>query len=116
MAKTKPTSIDEYIAGFPKETADKLEQIRQTILNIAPDLKESISYDIPTFNKNGKHLIYFAGWKKHIALYPITGAVAEELKEELAGYKGSKGSVHFPLDKPIPLDFVKRIVEIKLKG
>jgi uncharacterized protein YdhG (YjbR/CyaY superfamily) len=114
MAKAKSQTIDEYISAFPKEIAEKLEQIRQLIREVAPDAEETISYDMPTFNLNGSYLIYFGGWKKHIALYPVSVQLAETLKEELSGYKGTKGSVHFPLDKPLPLDLIRKIVVLRL--
>lgn len=115
MPRVKPQTIDEYIAGFPIDVAEKLQAIRKTILDVAPEVEEAISYDMPTFNLNNSYLIYFASWKKHIALYPIAGELAETLKEELSGYKGTKGSIHFPLDKPVPLDLVRKIVAFRLK-
>jgi uncharacterized protein YdhG (YjbR/CyaY superfamily) len=110
----KPKSVDEYIVSFPKEVQAVLQEIRVTIKEAAPDAEETISYDMPTFNLNGKYLIYFAGWKKHVALYPVDGKIATELSEELAGYKGTKGSVHFPLNKPMPLDLIRKIVALRI--
>lgn len=115
MSANKPKTIDEYIAGFPKETQPILEEVRKTIRKAAPEAEETISYDMPTFTLGGTYLIYFAGWKKHIALYPVSGKLLEELGEELSNYKGSKGSVHFPLNKPMPLDLITRIVNIRLR-
>ncbi|WP_439556751.1 iron chaperone [Dyadobacter sp.] len=115
MATDKVQTIDAYMAGLPEETARKLEQIRKTIREVVPDAQEMISYQIPAFKRNGRYLIYFAGWKKHIALYPVSGEMVAGLKDELANYKGSKGSVHFPLDKEMPLDLVRKIIEWKLK-
>jgi uncharacterized protein YdhG (YjbR/CyaY superfamily) len=114
MSASKPKTIDEYIAGFPKETQAILEEVRQTIRKAAPEAQETISYDIPTFTWRGTSLIYFAGWKKHIAIYPVSAKLVEELGEELSKYKGTKGSVHFPLDKPMPLDLINRVVKIRL--
>jgi uncharacterized protein YdhG (YjbR/CyaY superfamily) len=74
MSANKPKTIDEYIAGFPRETQALLEEIRKTIREAAPEAEETISYDIPTFTLGGSYLIYFAGWKKHIALYPVSAA------------------------------------------
>lgn len=111
---SKPKTIDEYIAAFPKEVQEILQQIRETIREAAPDAEETISYDMPTFNRNGTYLIYFAGWKKHIALYPIDGKMVSTLSEELADYKGTKGSVHFPLNKPMPLDLIRKIVALRM--
>ncbi|MET7253895.1 iron chaperone [Dyadobacter fermentans] len=111
---TKHHSIDEYIATFPKDVQEVLQEIREAITSVAPDAVETISYDMPTFNLNGTYLIYFAGWKKHIALYPVTGKISEVLAAELSGYKGTKGSVHFPLNKPMPLDLIRRITELRI--
>lgn len=114
MVKKKFKTIDEYILSFPKDVQQKLKQIRLTIGKTLPGAEETISYQIPTFKLNGKYIIYFAAWKNHIALYPIHTGV-ESLKKELAKYEKSKSSVHFPLDKPMPLTFVKKIVQLKVK-
>lgn len=110
----KPSSIDEYIASFPEDVQKILQQIRAVIRDAVPEAVETISYDMPTFNLNGTYLIYFAAWKKHVALYPVSGQVAEALSTELSGYKGTKGSVHFPLNKPMPLDLIRRITELRI--
>ncbi|SDF76492.1 Uncharacterized conserved protein YdhG, YjbR/CyaY-like superfamily, DUF1801 family [Dyadobacter soli] len=114
MAATKPSSIDEYIASFPEDVQQILQEIRAVIRDAAPDATETISYDMPTFNLNGTYLIYFAGWKKHVALYPVSGSIAEALSTELSGYKGTKGSVHFPLNKPMPLDLIRKITKLRI--
>lgn len=114
MAATKHSSIDEYIAGFPQNVQMVLQEIRAVIKDAAPEALETISYDMPTFNLNGTYLIYFAGWKKHIALYPVIGKIFEALSAELSGYKGTKGSVHFPLNKPTPLDLIRKITELRI--
>ncbi|MCE7066738.1 iron chaperone [Dyadobacter sp. CY326] len=111
----KPKTIDEYIAMFPADVQQILEEIRKTVKRLAPDAEETISYDMPTFNLNGTYLIYFAAWKKHVAFYPVSPKLADWLSEDLSGYKGTKGSVHFPLNKPIPMDLVEKIVEWRLK-
>jgi uncharacterized protein YdhG (YjbR/CyaY superfamily) len=111
---TKPANIDEYIADFPKETRDILEKIRETIKKVVPEAEETISYAIPTFKLNGVYLIHFAGFKNHIGFY-ATPKGHEEFKEELSTYKQGKGSVQFPLNKPIPYDLIKRIVEFRVK-
>lgn len=114
MAAAKPSSIDEYIASFPETVQKILQEIRAVIRDAAPDAVETISYDMPTFNLNGTYLIYFAGWKKHIALYPVTEKILQMLSSELAGYKGTKGSVHFPLNKPMSIDLIRKIVELRI--
>lgn len=106
-------SIDEYIAAFPTEVQRVLEQIRTTIRDAAPDAEEAISYGIPTFNLMGRYLIYFAGFKKHVSVYPAPMGVAE-FSDEMSIYGSGKGTVKFPLDKPVPLDFVSRIVKFRV--
>lgn len=112
MTTAKPSNIDEYIAGFPKEVQAILEQVRATIKQVAPDAEEAISYGIPTFRLNKTYLVYFAGFKNHIGFYP-TPTGSEAFREDLAGYKTGKGSVQFPLDKPMPLDLIIKIVAFK---
>ncbi|MDX2032333.1 MAG: DUF1801 domain-containing protein [Blastocatellia bacterium] len=109
-----PRTIDEYIGGFPVEVQLLLEKIRQTIRKAAPAAEESISYQIPAFKLNGKPLLYFAAYKKHIGMYPAPRS-AEEFKEELAAYEGGKGTVQFPLGAPIPFDLIRRIAKFKAK-
>ena len=106
--------IDEYIAGFPVEVRAKLEKIRATISKAAPKAEEVISYQIPAFRFAGRPFIYFAAYKKHIAVYPAPRGVAE-FAEEFAGYEGGKGTVQFPLDKPIPYDLIRRIAKFRVK-
>jgi uncharacterized protein YdhG (YjbR/CyaY superfamily) len=110
----KPAKIDEYIATFPAEVQQILERVRATIRKAAPKAEEGISYQIPTFKLKGSAFIYFAAYKKHIALYPAPRG-ATEFKQELAAYAGGKGTVQFPLDKPIPYGLVSRIVKFRLK-
>jgi len=114
MTTKKPASIDEYIAGFPKETKKILEQVRTTIKNTVPDAEETISYAIPAFTLNKTYLVYFAGYKNHISLYPApTGNDAFE--KEMAGYKSGKGTVQFPLDKSLPINLIIKIVKYRRK-
>ena len=110
MNISKPRTVDEYIAFFPAELQPVLQEVRETILSALPGAEETISYDMPTFKLNGRMVIYFAGWKKHIALYPVNAALSENLSDEISKYKGSKDSIHFPLNKPMPLDLISRIV------
>ncbi len=105
------TTIDEYISTFPEETQMALEGVRQTIQKAAPEATETISYGIPTFNLDGKHLVFFAGWKQHISLYPIP-AGDEAFQQELSLHKRAKGTIQFPLDKPIPYSLVEKIVTL----
>ncbi|MCC9073383.1 DUF1801 domain-containing protein [Flavobacterium sp. F-65] len=113
MITPKSKTIDEYIAGFPSETQQILEQVRQTIKKAAPDAEEKISYVIPTFTLNG-NLVHFAAFKNHIGFYAMpTGN--EAFQEELATYKAGKGSIQFPIDKPMPLDLITKIVNFRVK-
>ena len=107
------SSIDEYIATFPKDTQKILETLRATITAAAPDTEEKISYNIPTFTLNGKYLIYFAGWKTHISIYPIpTGS--EAFNKQVSKYVEGKGTLKFPIDKPLPLKLITRIVKYRV--
>ena len=114
MAITKAKDIDKYIAEFPKSFESLLEQIRATIKKAAPKAEETISYAIPTFTMNGKYLVYFAAFKNHIGFY-ATPTGHEEFKEELSHFKQGKGSVQFPLNKPMPLNLITKIVKFRVK-
>ena len=107
-------SIDEYIAEFPPQTQTVLQEMRALITASAPEATETISYAIPTFDLNGRHLVHFAAYDRHIGFYP-TGSGAEAFKEELKAYKGGKGSVQFPLGELLPTDLIRRIVEFRVK-
>jgi len=112
-AHSAATTIDEYIAEFPPQTREVLEQMRALIGGLAPDATETISYAIPTFDLGGKHLVHFAGYEKHVGLYPAPSGM-EAFKEDLKPYKTGKGSVQFPLDQPLPVELIRRIVEFRL--
>lgn len=103
-------TIDEFIAKYPNDVQAILRKIRQTIKDVAPDAKEKISYGIPTFTLNGKNLVHFSAYAKHIGFYPGSMPIAE-LSKELVGYKTSKGTIQFPLNKPIPYDLIKKITK-----
>jgi uncharacterized protein YdhG (YjbR/CyaY superfamily) len=106
------TSIDEYIALFPEEVQIKLKELRTVIRTAAPDAEEKISYQMPTFALKG-NLVHFAAYKHHIGFYP-TSSGTENFKSELSAYEGGKGSVRFPLDKPIPYDLISKIVAFRV--
>ena len=114
MAKNRstPKDMDEYIASFPAEIQEILENVRTAIRETAPEAKETISYGIPTFTLKG-NLVHFAGYKKHIGFYPTPSGI-EKFKKELSVYKGAKGSVQFPLDEPIPYDLIRQIVSFRV--
>ena len=108
------STIDEYVKTFPKNIQSILEKMRQTIKEAVPEAVEAISYQMPTFKLNGKNLVYFAAFKNHIGFYPIPSGI-EAFKKELSPYKQGRGSVQFPLDKPIPYDLVEKIVKYRVK-
>ncbi len=108
------TTIDEYISTFPGEMQPVLEKVRQTIHHAAPEAVETMSYRMPTFDLNGKHVVFFAGWKKHLSLYPLP-AGDEAFQQEVSHYKRARGSIQFPLDKPIPYDLVGQIVTLLIE-
>ena len=114
----KPKDVDEYISMFPDNIQELLKEVRATITAAAPEAEEVISYQMPAYKFHGM-LIFFAAFKNHIGLYPGVSGI-ETFKEELSVYKGAKGSVQFPLSKPLPLDLIARIVKFrvteKLKG
>ena len=108
------TNIDQYIAAFPGEVQEVLQKVRRTIQRAAPAAEETISYQIPTFQGEGRYLIYFAGYKKHIGLYPVP-IENPELKEELSVYASGKGTLKFPLDRPIPYRLIGKVVKFRAK-
>lgn len=114
MAIQKSGSIDEYIAGFPTETQKVLEQVRAIIKKESPNAEETISYAIPAFNLNKHNLVYFAGYKNHISLYPVPKG-SEAFEKEIAKYKSGKGTMQFQLDKPLPLGLITKIVKNRIK-
>ena len=115
MKSSKPgfTSIDEYIAACPEGTQIILQQVRDAIKAAAPEAREDISYNIPAFTLKGKGLISFAGWKNHISIYPIPSGTAA-FNRQVAKYVAGKGTLKFPLDKPLPLRLIGRIVKYRV--
>jgi len=111
--QTAPKDIDEYIAGFPNDVRQILEEIRLTIRKAAPDAEETIKYQMPTFTLKG-NLVHFAAYKEHIGFYPAPRGV-EKFKDALSVYEGAKSTVRFPLDKPIPFSLISKIVKFRVK-
>jgi uncharacterized protein YdhG (YjbR/CyaY superfamily) len=111
--RSTASSIDEYIAEFPPETRKALDELRALIRAAAPGATETISYAIPTFDLNGRHLVHFAGYAKHIGFYPVPSAM-EAFKVELEPYRSGKGSAQFPLGRPLPTALIRRIVEFRV--
>jgi len=111
--QTGPKDIDEYIAGFPDDVQKILKKMRATIKRAAPDAGEAIKYQMPTFTLQG-NLVHFAAFQKHIGFYP-TPTGTHKFRKELSVYEGGKGSVRFPLDRPIPFELIGRMVEFRVK-
>jgi uncharacterized protein YdhG (YjbR/CyaY superfamily) len=112
-ARIKFKDIDSYISSFPEETRELLQQLRITIGEAAPEAKETINYGMPTFTLKG-NLVHFAAFKNHIGFYPTPSGI-DAFRKELSVFEGAKGSVQFPLAKPIPFDLITRIVKFRVK-
>ena len=108
----KNPDVDRYIAGFPDNVRELLMQLRTAVREAAPEAEEVISYQMPAYRLQGM-LVYFAGYKNHIGFYPTSSGI-KAFKQELSAYKGAKGTVQFPLDKPLPLDIIKKIVAFRV--
>lgn len=111
--RTKFQTVDEYIRSFPRHVQALLRDVRRTIQKSAPEGKEKISYGIPTFTLGG-NLVFFAGYKNHIGFYPTPGPI-QAFKRELSRYESAKGTIRFPIDKPLPLGLIGRIVRYRVK-
>lgn len=112
-SRKTPQNFDDYLEHFPKDAQQRLQRMRLTIKKAAPQAKEKISYGIPAFTLNGM-LVWFAAFKNHIGFYPRTSAIAA-FKKELSAYKGAKGSVQFPFNKPLPISLIERMVKFRVK-
>src|SRR5262245_57832625 len=112
MAKSDPTTVDEYIAAQPAAAKSILERVRSTIRKAIPDAEEVISYKIPAYKQNSRAVIYFAGWKQHYSVYPATAQVVAAYKDELARYEVNKGTIRFPLSQPVPVKLIERIAKL----
>ena len=115
MAKTDFKSIDEYIATFPPDVQASLQRVRTTIRKAVPKAEEAISYQIPTFKLHGSYVAYFAGWKQHYSLYPASRRLVAAFKDELAPYAVNKGTIRFPLSKPVPVKLIAGIAKFLAK-
>jgi len=107
------SNVDAYIASFPEHIRHKLQQMRDAIRVAAPDASETISYGMPTFRLHG-NLVHFAAYPKHIGFYPTPSGITA-FQHELSDFKYAKGSVQFPIDQPLPLDLVSRVVRFRVK-
>ena len=110
--KTTYESIDDYISKFPPEIQEILSTIRKVIKEAAPEAKEKISYQMPTFELHG-NLVHYAAFKNHIGFYPTPNGI-DAFKEELSGYKGAKGSIQFPINQPMPYELISKIVKYRV--
>lgn len=111
--KQKLKNIDEYIASFPEEVQSILQKIRLLIAGLAPEATESISYGIPCYKQGCKYLVYFAGYKNHVSIYPVPTGDAG-FQKTIAKYQTGKGTLQFQLDEPIPYDLIEKIVKLRL--
>jgi uncharacterized protein YdhG (YjbR/CyaY superfamily) len=110
-----PSSVDDYLAGLPEDRREVIQQLRQTIAAAAPEATETIAYQMPAFRSHGSQfLVSYAAYKKHTSLFPASGAVIAALGAELTPYLAGKATVQFPVDEPIPLAMVTRIVAVRL--
>ena len=114
MAPT-PASVDDYIAGFPAATREVLQEMRRRIIAALPNAEEWISYQIPTFGVGGQYVLYLAGWKQHVSIYPIPGGDAE-LDADLAPYSSGRSTLKLPLNRPIPWDLVERAIAAQVQS
>jgi uncharacterized protein YdhG (YjbR/CyaY superfamily) len=115
MESSKPSKSDvnKYISSFPADVQEILKKVRKTISEVLPQAEQRISYGVPAFKVNGKAIIYFAGFKKHISIYPATGDLEKDV-EGVSKYKVSKGTMQFKLSEPIPYDLIKKVAEYRL--
>jgi uncharacterized protein YdhG (YjbR/CyaY superfamily) len=116
MKRSVPKSVDEYIAVQPEAMRPKLEQLRAAIKKAVPDAVEGIGYRMPGYKLHGKPLLYFAGFKEHYSLFAASGTFFATLEDELRGYELRKGTVHFPLAKPVPVKLISRIAKLRADG
>ena len=116
MKKSAPKSVDEYIAGQPEDVGTKLEQVRATIRKAVPEAVEGIGYGMPGYKLHGKAMLYFAGFQEHYSLFAASGSFFAELADELKGYELRKGTIHFPLTKPVPVKLIRRIAKLRAAG
>jgi uncharacterized protein YdhG (YjbR/CyaY superfamily) len=114
MAHTDFKSIDQYIAACPPESQKYLRTIRKLVRALVPDAREKISYQIGCFELNGKNLVHFAGWKKHVSLYPVP-AGSEAFEKSIAKYVDGKGTLKFSLDEPLPIKLIERVIKAHVK-
>src|SRR5579859_915553 len=116
MQQNVPKSVDEYLAAQPEAVRAKLEQVRDAIRRAVPEAVEGIGYRMPGYKFQGKPMLYFAGFKEHYSLFAASGTFFAALEDELGGYELRKGTVHFPLTKPVPVRLIRRIAKLRAAG
>ena len=116
MKRGVPKSVDEYIAAQPEAARAKLEQVRAAIRKAVPDAVEGIGYRMPGYKLHGKQMLYFAGFKEHYSLFAASGTFFATLEDELRGYELRKGTIHFSLAKPVPVELISRIAKLRASG
>jgi len=116
MKRTAPKSVDDYIAAQPEAVRPKLEQVRAAIRKAVPEAVEGIGYGMPGYKLHGKPLLYFAGFKEHYSLFAASGTFFAALADELKGYELRKGTIHFPLTRPVPVKLITRIAKLRAAG
>jgi uncharacterized protein YdhG (YjbR/CyaY superfamily) len=116
VKQSVPNSVDEYIAAQPEDVRPKLEQVRAAIRRAVPEAVEGIGYRMPGYKLRGKPMLYFAGFKEHYSLFAASGTFFAALEDDLRGYKLRKGTVHFPLTKPVPVRLISRIAKLRAVG
>src|SRR4051794_7967459 len=116
MKQTVPTSVDEYLSTQPEAVRPKLEQVRAAIRKAVPEAAEGIGYGMPGYKLHGKPMLYFAGFKQHYSLFAASGTFLATLEQELKGYELRKGTIHFPLTKPVPVKLIARIAKLRAAG
>lgn len=116
MKQSAPKSVDDYIATQPEAIRPKLEQVRSIIRTTVPEAVEGIGYGMPGYKLHGKPMLYFAGFKEHYSLFPASGTFFAEIADELKGYELRKGTIHFPLDQPVPVKLIRRIAKLRADG
>ena len=116
MKKGVPKSVDEYIAAQPEAIRPKLEQVRTAIRRAVPEAVEGIGYGMPGYKLQGKPMLYFAGFQEHYSLFAASGTFLAAIEDELRGYELRKGTIHFPLTKPVPVSLISRIAKLRAAG
>jgi uncharacterized protein YdhG (YjbR/CyaY superfamily) len=112
--RTAARTVADYIAKLPPTARKAVKRLRALIKGTAPGLTERISYGIPTFDLDGKRLLYIAGWKDHVSVYPVTPAMVRELKDALKPYRSGRGTLRFEPDAPLPVTLIRRIVRVRV--